>query len=63
MERIPIVRYTDAHASFIGLPILFINDWNEINEDFLREKLIEIKSKKWMWKKVYLDYWLNFIPK
>ena len=62
MERIPIVIYTDAHASFIGLPILFINDWNEINEEFLKQKLIEIKSKKWMWNKIYLDYWLNLIP-
>jgi hypothetical protein len=63
MERIPIVIYSDAHASFIGLPILFINNWDEINEKFLREKLIEIKSKSWMWDKVYLDYWLNLIPK
>jgi hypothetical protein len=61
MERIPIVIYTDAHASFIGLPILFINSWDELNENFLREKLIEIKSKKWMWNKVYLDYWINFL--
>lgn len=65
MERIPIVTYEDAHASFVGLPILFINSWNQVSESFLREKLIEIKSKKWMWNKVYLDYWmkmLNFIP-
>jgi hypothetical protein len=61
MERIPIVIYTDAHTSFIGLPILFINNWDELNENFLREKLIEIKSKKWMWNKVYLDYWINFL--
>jgi hypothetical protein len=61
MERIPIVTYEDAHASFIGLPILFINNWNEITESFLREKLIEIKSKKWMWNKVYLDYWMKML--
>ena len=61
MERIPIVTYEDAHASFIGLPILFINKWDEINENFLREKLIEIKSKKWMWNKVYLDYWMKML--
>jgi hypothetical protein len=63
MERIPIVIYTDIHPSFIGLPILFINSWDEINENFLKEKLIEIKSKKWMWNKIYIDYWLNLIPK
>ena len=61
MERIPIVIYEDVHASFIGLPILFINSWDEINEEFLREKLIEIKSKKWMWNKVYLDYWMKML--
>ena len=61
MERIPIVTYEDVHASFIGLPILFINSWDEINEIFLQQKLIEIKSKKWMWNKVYLDYWMKML--
>ena len=61
MERIPIVTYEDAHASFIGLPILFINSWDQVTESFLREKLIEIKSKKWMWNKVYLDYWMKML--
>ena len=61
MGSIPIVLYSDAFASFIGLPILFINDWKEINEVFLREKIVEIKSRKWMFDKLYLDYWMKLL--
>ena len=61
MGSIPIVLYSDAFASFIGLPILFINDWKEINEVFLREKIVEIKSRKWMFDKLYLDYWIKLL--
>ena len=61
MGSIPIVLYSDAFASFIGLPILFINDWKEINENFLREKIVEIKSRKWFFDKLYLDYWMKLL--
>lgn len=31
MDSIPIVKYESAHHLFTDLPILFINDWKEIN--------------------------------
>jgi len=61
MGSIPIVIFTDAHKLFLDLPILFINSWDEINEDFLRAKLVEIKSRKYNYNKLYINYWLNLI--
>lgn len=58
---IPIVKYEDAHHLFIDLPILFINDWSEINEDFLNIKYLEITNKKWNFEKLKISYWFEFI--
>lgn len=61
MGSIPIVKYENAHHLFTDLPILFINNWNEINEEFLNRKYIEISEKEWNFEKLKLSYWTNFI--
>ena len=61
MGSIPIVKYEISHELFKDLPILFINDWSEINEDFLEQKYLEIIDKKWNMEKLKLSYWVNFI--
>ncbi len=61
MGSIPIVKYHRAYELFIDLPILFINDWSEINEEFLNKKYIEIINKDWNMDKLKISYWTNFI--
>ena len=61
MGSIPIVKYENAHYLFTDLPILFINDWKEINEEFLNQKYTEITKKEWNFKKLKLSYWTNLI--
>jgi len=61
MGSIPIVKYEEAHHLFTDLPILFIEDWNEINEDFLNEKYLEIINKECNLDKLKISYWENFI--
>jgi hypothetical protein len=61
MGSIPIVIYEDAHHLFTDLPILFIDDWNEINEDFLNQKYDEMSIVDWSYDKLKLSYWENFI--
>jgi hypothetical protein len=43
------------------LPILFINDWDEISEDYLNSKYDEFINKNWNFDKLKLNYWTNFI--
>jgi hypothetical protein len=45
MGSIPIVIYENAHHLFTDLPILFINDWSEITEQFLEQKYEEMIKK------------------
>jgi hypothetical protein len=61
MNSIPIVKYEDTHHLFTDLPILFINDWNEITEEFLQGKYLEFINKNWNLEKLNLSYWINFI--
>lgn len=58
---IPIVKYEDAHELFTDLPILFINDWSEISEDFLNRKYMEIIHREWNLEKLKITYWTNLI--
>jgi hypothetical protein len=61
MGSIPIVKYERSHHLFTDLPILFIKDWNEVNEDFLNEKYEEIINKDWNIDKLKIGYWTDFI--
>jgi hypothetical protein len=61
MGTIPIVIYNITHKNLLDLPILFINDWTDITEDFLNKKYEEIHSKKWNMEKIKFSYWKNLI--
>ena len=61
MGSIPIVKYEEAHHLFTDLPILFINNWNEINENYLNIKYNEMINKDWNMDKLKQSYWNEFI--
>ena len=56
-RTIPIARYEDGHRNFIDLPILFINDWCEVTEEFLHTKYEEMSTRKWDYSKITASYW------
>lgn len=61
MKSIPIVKYHITHSNLTDLPILFINDWSEINKEFLENKYEEMINKEWNMDKLKIGYWLNLI--
>jgi hypothetical protein len=61
MGSIPIVIYENAHHLFKDLPILFIKDWNTINEEYLETKYEEFSNINWNLNKLKQSYWNNFI--
>lgn len=61
MGSIPIVKYEKTHHLFTDLPILFINDWSEITEEYLEDIYIQYQNKNWNLEKLNLSYWTNFI--
>lgn len=62
LNSYPIVRrrrFTEAFAEL--LPIVLIDDWEEVTEDFLNNKYLELSSKEWTWEALKLGYWEKLI--
>lgn len=58
---IPIVKTSHLDPIYDGLPVLIINNWEDITEEFLARKYTEIRSKKYDIAKLYMDYWRGYI--
>lgn len=61
LNCVPIVQRNPCFRSVDDLPILFINDWNEVTVPFLRSKIhsyIDIQFNK---DKLMLSYWRKLI--
>jgi hypothetical protein len=61
MGSIPIVKNDIAHSEWQDLPILFINDWNEITEERLIIEKKRIESTNWNFEKLRVGYWIDRI--
>jgi hypothetical protein len=61
LGSIPIIEKFKTHDMCSDLPVLFVDDWSEINENYLNEKYLEIKSKTFNFSKLKISYWENYI--
>ncbi|MFC1842079.1 hypothetical protein ACFLYU_00265 [Candidatus Dependentiae bacterium] len=58
---IPIVETSPLDPILEGLPIIIIDDWTKITEEFLIQKYEEITSKTYNLEKLFIPYWLDKI--
>lgn len=58
---IPIIEKFKTHDICEDLPVLFIDDWLSISENYLNEKYLEITNKIFNLDKLKISYWENFI--
>lgn len=58
-KAIPIVKYHPCFKQYTDLPILFVDDWQIVTEDFLRSNLEKIKNITI--PQLHLDYWKSLI--
>lgn len=61
MGSIPIVKRNIAHTGLDDLPICFIDDWSEVNEDFLEKEKLRINNNKYCLDKLKISYWVDKI--
>ena len=62
LGSIPIVKKYVALHEFADLPILFIEDWSDINEAFLNQEYERITNiRTWNMDKLKFGYWANLI--
>ena len=58
---IPIVKKSPLDGLYEGLPVLIVNEWSDINEQLLKDKIEEFKNKQFNMDKLKLEYWINKI--
>ena len=61
LRTIPIVKKCIGMEDFYDLPILFVDDWENLSEDFLNERYNEIMQKEYPLEKIKIDFWLQYI--
>lgn len=58
---IPVIKSTHMDSLYEDLPVLIINDWNDVTEKFLLNKYEEMTAKKYSIEKLFMEYWWNKI--
>jgi hypothetical protein len=61
MRTIPIQVRNINNRFYTDLPILFIDDWEELSERMLHDEYMAMAEKKWDLEKLDFNYWKNVI--
>jgi hypothetical protein len=63
LGSIPVVHRSPLDQIFDDLPVVIVDDYKEVNEDFLNQKYEEMKNKQYNFKKLYMKHWVDLINK
>lgn len=63
MNTYPVCVRNINNQFYTDLPILFVDDWDEVTEIFLFEAYKEMHTKKWNLDKLKFSYWENEIKR
>lgn len=58
---IPITHTSPLDGIFTDMPVIIVDDYNIVTEDYLNNKYEEMKNKKYNLEKLYMRYWVNLI--
>jgi len=58
---IPVVVHSTIDSVFEGLPVLIVDSFEQITEEFLNEKYAEMAGKSYKMNRMFADYWRNKI--
>lgn len=61
MGAFPVVRSSEIDSLFENLPVLIVDEWENVTEAFLKEKYSEMEAKEFQWEKLHPEYWFKLI--
>lgn len=61
LGNIPIVKTSGLDSLFTDLPILIVNEWNDINQELLNNTILKFKNSNFNYNKLLLSYWIKII--
>lgn len=59
----PIVISSSLNPLFKDLPVVIVNSWSEVTQEFLEQKYQEMINSTYNLEKIYMPYWLQEIEK
>lgn len=61
MGAVPIVKSCELDPLYEDLPVLIVQQWSDVTEEFLEKKYTEFSKKSYRFEKMYAPYWLALI--
>ena len=61
LGTIVIVKKSQIDSLYEGLPVLFVNDWDEITQELLDKTIEEFRNKEFNYERITLKYWVDKI--
>lgn len=58
---IVIVKTSPIDSLYKDLPVLIVENWNDITEKLLKDTIIDFSNKAFLYEKLTLKYWINNI--
>ena len=58
---IVIMKKSFLDIIYCDLPVLLVDNWEDINETLLKETIISFSNKKFNYDKLKMDYWINLV--
>lgn len=59
LGTIPVLKTTALDHLYQDLPVVIVDDWKEVTQEFLEKKYDEMAKKDYNFDKCYADYWLK----
>jgi hypothetical protein len=61
LGTIVIVKKSQLDSLYDGLPVLIVNDWDEITQELLDKTIEEFKNKNFNYERITLKFWVDKI--
>jgi len=58
---IPVVVKSDLDCLYEDLPVVIVDNWNQVTFEFLNDQYEKIRKKRYSYNKLYFQYWINKI--
>jgi hypothetical protein len=60
---IPVVKKSSLDILYEGLPVLIVDDWQKVTEEFLEHKYQEMQQREYQLERLSIAYWIDMIRK
>jgi hypothetical protein len=61
LGSIPILKSKEFANMFKDLPVLFVDDWSDINQQLLDDTIEKFKNMTFNYDKLTLEYWKQIV--